>query len=106
MSPRKALAPSAESFEQRAANRAGGNRAKPGVTPERGDTEVSRTFLIIGRHKIAGHKPGQEIELTLTQNEIDALIEAGHVREVQPKKAEPVKVTPEKAIEKKGLSNG
>lgn len=105
---RKAAPPTPESIRQRAANRAGRNRAEPGLTPDRGTEEVSKTFEVIGRRRIAGHKPGAQVKLTLTQGVIDSLIEAGHIKEVvqSEPKAEPVKAKPVKAPEKEGSSNG
>jgi hypothetical protein len=43
---------------------------------------VTRTFLVVGNHKIKGKSKGETVELELTGDQIDALIIGGHIQEV------------------------
>ncbi|MYV58041.1 hypothetical protein [Streptomyces sp. SID3212] len=106
MSPRKALPPSPESYRQRAENRANRRRAVPGDKPARGISEVTKTYKVVGRRRVAGHAPGETFQLTMTQGEIDALIEAGHIEEIEPSAPEKAKPVSGTATVKKESGNG
>jgi hypothetical protein len=106
MSPRKAAPPSPDSFRQRAENRANRRKAEPGDTPARGTSEITKTYEVIGQRRVAGHVPGETFQLTMTQGEIDALIEAGHIKEVKPPAPEKAKTVSGTATVKKESGNG
>lgn len=53
--------------------------ARPRKTPDRSPKMVKGTFKVIGSRAVYGTAPGELVELHLTEDALNHLIEAGHL---------------------------
>lgn len=59
--------------------------APPSPQPEPPAAPVARTYRVVGPRAVGGAEPGETVELTLTEGQEAALIEAGHIARVSKK---------------------
>lgn len=88
--------------ELREQNRKAGRQAAP--ADQRGPAAAApetREYEVVGRHEVFGAEPGSVVELTLTEGEENALVEAGHLARSEGKES-----APEPAVQEVAVSAG
>ncbi len=55
--------------------------AVPQETPDRSIQTAAKRYSVVGPHEVFGAKPGDVVELELTEGQAPALIDGGHLEE-------------------------
>jgi hypothetical protein len=75
---RNAPPPPAHWAKQREANIVN-RQAEPAPQPNRSAKVDTKLYRVVGKRAVFGVEPGETVELALTEGQVRALIEAGHI---------------------------